>query len=113
VQYLRSLGADVYVCATHAILSMKDGITAEDRFRKTDVSVLFTDSVPEKAAGYYESNNDWMKVISLDYAIAKAFYCNQVGESISEFLSKREIRLQSEKLDFVVTEAYNGTFDVE
>lgn len=113
VQYLKSLGADVHVCASHAILSSKNGISAEDRFRKAGSPVLFTDSLPEKSPGYYKENNDWMKVISLDYGTAKAFYCNQVGESISEFLRKREERLQGNKLDFVVTEAYDGTFDVE
>jgi len=113
VQYLRSLEADVHVCASHAILSEKNRIAAEERFRQAGVPVLFTDSVPEKESGYYQTNSDWMKVISLDYGLAKAFYCNQVGESISEFLQSRERRLQGKKLDFVVTDAYNGTLDVE
>lgn len=113
VQYLRKLGAEVYVCATHAILSEKGGIPAEERFRQAGASVLFTDSLPEKNPGYYLDNRDWMRVISLDHAMAKAFYCNQLGESISKFLRGRERRLQGEKLDFVVSDGYDGTFDVE
>jgi len=112
VQYLQSRKAEVFICATHAILSEKNGISAEERMRKAGASVLFTDSLPEKYPGYYEENQDWMQVISLDYTMAKAFYCNQVGESISTFLRHREERLKGAKLDFLITHR-NGIVDVE
>ena len=113
VQYLQEREAEVYICATHAILSEKDGISAEERFRKAGAPVLFTSSLPERYPGYYKDNQDWMEVISLNYALAKAFYCNQVGESISDFLKKREAKLKGEHLDFVIRKNAFGVVDVE
>lgn len=101
VQYLQSRGADVHLCATHAILSRKNDIAAEERLRRASVPVLFTNSLPEKYPGYYQENRDWMTTLSLDHALAKALFCNQVGESISEFLKKREENLLAEKLDYI------------
>ncbi len=113
VQYLRDdRKAEVYICATHALLSPKRGISAEERMRRAGVQTLFSDTLPEKSEGYYKSHSDWMSVISLNYVLAKAFYCNQVGESISEFLKKRDERL-SGKLDFVITKSTNGVLGVE
>ncbi len=102
VQYLTSLNSDVHICATHRLLSQKNGIAAEDRFRQAGAHALFTDSLPEKTEGYYDSHKDWMSVLSLDHGLAKAFYCGQVGESISAFLRNREDRLKAERLDFVL-----------
>ncbi len=113
VQFLQERGASVYVCATHRLLSEKNGIAGEERFRSANVPVLFTDSLPEKNAGYYERNKDWMTVISLNYALAKAFFCNQVGESISAFLKGREERLREQKLDYIVRRNDSGLVEVE
>ena len=113
VQYLQSRGAEVYICATHAVLSEKNGLTAEQRLRKAKVPVLFTNSLPEKHPGYYKQNADWMKIISIDYVLAKAFYCNQVGESISEFLKKREEKLLSKKLDLIAMDEPGEMVGVE
>ena len=113
VQYLQSREAEVYICATHAVLSQKNGITAEERFRRAGAPVLFTDSIPPKYPGYYEENKDWMGIISLDYAMAKAFYCNQVGESISTFLDRREkVLIGKQGLDFIVKRDDSGIFDL-
>lgn len=101
VQYFQSLGADVYCCATHHVLSEKDGIKAEERLRKSGVPFLFTDSIPEKYPGYYTDNKDYMSVLSLNYPLAKAVYCNAAGESISQFLKDREKKLRADKLDLI------------
>lgn len=113
VQYLKQRGADVYICATHHVLSIKNSISAEQRLENAAVPVLFTDSLPEKHLHYYKENRLWMQVISLDHALAKAFYCNQVGESISQFLKSREERLLAQNLDFVVQQSHNGLYEVE
>lgn len=111
VQYLQSKGAlSVNLCCTHPIYSEKNGIKAEERLRRAGIEVLVTDSLPEKQAGYYEANKDWQKVISLNHALAKTFYCNQVGESISAFIQAREKRLMKDKLDFVMS-SYKGVLD--
>jgi len=112
VQYLQDRGAAVYICATHALLSKKNDIYAEERLQRAKVPVLVTDSIPEKHPGYYHQHREWMKVLSLDYTLAKAFYCNQVGESISEFLRNREEKLQGKKLDFVLHDTEDGVMDV-
>jgi len=111
VQYFQSLGADVYCCATHHVLSIKNGITAEERLRKSGVPFLFTDSIPEKYTGYYVDNKDYMSVLSLDHSLAKAVYCNAAGESISKFLTDREEKLKADKLDLIVQS--DGRIDVE
>ena len=113
VQYLQGLGAEVYICATHALLSKKNDICAEERLQRAKVPVLVTDSLPEKHPGYYRQHRDWLKVLSLDYTLAKAFYCNQVGESISEFLRNREEKLQGKKLDFILHDTEEGVVDVD
>lgn len=113
VQYLQSKGADVYVCATHAIMSEKNGISAEERMRQAGVPVLFTDSLPEPEPGYFAEHKEWMSIISLDYALAKAWYCSQVGESISAFMERRESVLQGSKLDFLTSDGSNGLVDFE
>jgi ribose-phosphate pyrophosphokinase len=112
IQYLIKLGAEVYCCATHGIFSEKNGITAEQRLRNSGAKILITDSIPERYPGYFNDNKDWLTVVSLDYVTAKAFYCNQVGESISEFLCNRETRLKADKLDFKVSNE-KGTYTVE
>ena len=112
VQYLQSKGAEAYICATHAVFSAKNNISAEDRLQKAKVPVLITNSLPEKYAGYYHKHHDWLKVLSLDYTLAKAFYCNQVGESISAFLDHREESLKARKLDFIVENHASGFVDV-
>ena len=114
INYLYENGAEMVVCAaTHPVLSKKGGVPAEERLRDTKAKFFFTDSLPEKEEGYYLRNKDWATVLSLDHALAKAFYCNQVGESISEFIRSRERRLKKEKLDFVVKEAYKGALDTD
>ncbi len=112
VQYLQSRGAEVYICATHPVFSKKNGISAEERLRKANVPVIVTDSIPEKYAGYYQEQKDWLRVLSLDYTLAKAFYCNQVGESISAFLDSREEKLKAKKLDFIINTDASGFVDV-
>ncbi len=113
LQYLRDeRGAEVYFCVTHALLSAKKGILAEDRMRRAGIPMLVADTLPERYEGYYKENSDWMSVISLNYVLSKAFYCNQVGASISDFLKKRDDRL-SGRLDFVVRKDQNGVIDVE
>ena len=112
VQYLRDeRGAEVYICATHALLSAKKGISAEERMSRAGVPTLFADTLPERKEGYYLEHKSWMSVLSLNYVLAKAFYCNQVGASISEFLKKRDDRLG--RLDFVLTKDKNGLLDVQ
>ena len=113
VQNLQELGAEVYICATHAILSRKNSISAEERFRRAGVPVLFTDSIPERHEGYYQENKDWMNIFSLDYTLAKAFYCNQVGESISAFLRNREERLKVKDMNFILQNGEGGQVYVE
>lgn len=113
VQYLQGLGAEVYICATHALLSKKNDIYAEERLQRAKVPVLVTDSIPEKYPGYYREHREWLKVLSLDYTLAKAFYCNQVGESISDFLRNREEKLQGRKLDFILHDTEEGVVDVD
>lgn len=113
VQYLQSRRAEIYLCATHSILSQKGNLSAEQRLREAHVPCVFTDSVAEKRAGYYIEHADWMSVVSLDYVLAKAFYCNQVGESISQFLTGREKKLLDRKLDILVHNGTNGVVDVE
>lgn len=112
IQYLQSRGAEVYVCATHRLLSEKNEISAEKRLAKVNVPVLFTDSLSEKYPRYFEEH-EWMSVLSLDYVQAKAFFCNQVGSSISDFLRGREERLYGRKIDFVVKQGNNGLVEVE
>jgi ribose-phosphate pyrophosphokinase len=101
IQFLKSRGAKVYVCATHGVFSEKNGIPAERRFRREGTQVLITNSFPEKYGGYYAENNTWLTVLSLDYAFAKSFYCNQVGESMSGFIQNREKLLRADKLNVV------------
>ncbi len=101
VQYLKERGATVLLCATHALFSSKNGITAEERLAREQVPVLVTDSLPEKYPGYYLKHDPWLDVLSVDYLLAKAFYCNQTGASISDFLKRRETELRSDKLDIV------------
>lgn len=114
IQYLYSRGAaEVHLSATHHELSVKNGIPAETRLRNSGVQAIFTDSLPEKYDGYYEDNKDWMKVLSLNYALARAFYCNQVGESISDFFVSREKKLKAKNLDFLVTGGDAGIVSVE
>lgn len=112
VQFFQELGAEVYICATHPIFSEKNGISAEERFRKAQVPVLLTDSI-YKGENYYLSNKDWMEVISLDYVLAKAFYCNQVGDSMDEFLKNREKKMRGDQLNFLLEKQGNGLVDVQ
>jgi ribose-phosphate pyrophosphokinase len=103
VQFLKSKGADVYVCASHRIFSEKGGIPAEKRIQIADVPILITNSLPEKEEGYYAEHKKWLTVLSLDYALAKSFYCNQVGESMSSFIVNREKLLKADKLNVVTS----------
>lgn len=112
IQYLIKRGAEVYVCAAHTIFSRKNNISAEQRLRNSGAKVLVTDSIPERYSGYFEENKDWLTVISLDYVLAKTFYCNQVGESISGFLESREHKLKGDKLDFKISNE-GPTYSVE
>ncbi|MBT4539808.1 ribose-phosphate pyrophosphokinase [Candidatus Woesearchaeota archaeon] len=112
VQYLQSLGADVYICASHRIFSEKNGITAEERFKEAGVQVLLTDSLPPPKESYYSEHSPWMNVISLNHAIAKAFYCNQAGTSISDFIQSREERIKAHSLDFLVERQSSGVHDM-
>ncbi|MEW5896796.1 MAG: ribose-phosphate diphosphokinase [Nanoarchaeota archaeon] len=102
LQYLIGLGAEAHCCATHGVFSAKNGLTAEERLRQSGGKILIADTLQERDAGYYQENRDWLTVVSLDYVLAKAFFCNQVGDSISGFLSKRGERVKAEKLDFKI-----------
>ncbi len=109
IGYLQAAGAkQVYMCATHAILSEKKGVTAEERLRGSDAQFLFTDSKPPKGPNFYSGNKDWMKTISLDYALARIFLCNVLGQSVSGFYKSREKRLMNKKID--VLQATNGLY---
>jgi ribose-phosphate pyrophosphokinase len=112
VQYLQSKGAEVYVCATHAVFSEKNGIAAEERLRKSGAKVLVTDSI-QKGAGYYHRHEDWLTVLSFAYPLAKAFYCNVVGNSISEFIAGRQKRLTADKLNFALKRTGSGVYMVD
>ncbi len=112
VQYLQSQGAEVYVCSTHAVFSEKNEIMAEERLRKAGAQVLVTDSI-QKGAEYYHRHDDWLTTLSFGYPLAKAFYCNVVGNSISAFISSRQERLTADKLDFVLKRTGSGVYMVD
>jgi ribose-phosphate pyrophosphokinase len=112
VQYLQSRGAEVYVCATHAVFSEKNGIAAEERLRKSGAQVLVTDSI-QKGAEYYHRHEDWLTTLSFGYPLAKAFYCNVVGTSISEFISGRQMNLTADKLNFALKRTGSGVYIVD
>ncbi len=109
IQYLQSQGAEVYVCSTHAVFSKKNGIAAEERLRKAGAKVLVTDSM-QKGADYYHRHEDWLTALSLGYPLAKAFYCNVVGDSISGFIAGRQRSLTADKLDFALKRAPSGVY---
>lgn len=113
IQFLQGLNAEVYFASTHHILSQKNGISAEERLRRCGAPALFTNSLPKKNANYYQDNADFMTVLGLEYDFAKAFYCNQAGESISAYLLKREKALEADKLNFVVKKSAEGLYVVE
>lgn len=102
IQWLQSQGAEVYCCATHPVFSKKNGISAEDRLSRSGASILVTDSLPEPHEGYYEKHRDWLTVLSFGYPLAKAFWCNVIGDSISGFLRRRDELLQEGRLDYVL-----------
>ena len=112
IPYLIRKGAQVYVCATHAVFSAKNGISAERRLRESGGKIVVTDSLQRRRSDYYQEHKDWLTVISLDYVLAKAFFCNQAGDSISDFLRNREEGIKAEKVDFKVT-ASGSKYTVE
>lgn len=104
IQYLLTQQvAQVHLCATHHELSRKNDIAAEERLRRANIKAVFADTLPQKYPSFYADNSDWMTIISMYYTLAKAFYCNQVGESISDFLKKREKQLRDNKLDIIAS----------
>ncbi len=82
---LYGLGAKkVYLCGTHGIFSVKDGIAAEERLRGSGLEVLITDSIP-RSQEYREAHKDWLTVIPLDQLIADSVRENStVGGSVSK-----------------------------
>ncbi len=81
---LKEKGAkEIVACATHALLSPKDGKKAEDKIKETGIKVYATDTIP-RSREYIEQNSDWLTVISVAPLFAKAIYRIHTGESISE-----------------------------
>lgn len=78
---LRERGAkDVYVCATHAVLSPRNGERAEDRIKNAGIKTIVTDTIP-RPPEYYESNKEWMGLVSMAPFFADAIFRTQRGES--------------------------------
>lgn len=83
------LGAsEVYACATHALLSPKDGLSAEDRLRDL-VKLVVTDTVP-MSDGYKQVQNDWLTVLSISPLIGEAIYQIEQHGSVSSLLKNDE-----------------------
>lgn len=81
----------VYAFATHGLFTVRDGVPAEQRFYDAQIEVVTTDSIPEKAPGYFLSCNKWLKnVISLSHYFADALVCNETGNSLSNTMVGHE-----------------------
>jgi ribose-phosphate pyrophosphokinase len=72
----RSKGArNVYACATHGIFSTKEGAaeSAEEKFRKSGLEVVVTESIP-RSEEYYKENSSWLTALPLDEILSEAIY---------------------------------------
>ena len=80
---LRERGAkSVSASITHAVLSTKNGVTAESHFVDSQMSLVTTDSIPRSED--YLKANPWMKVIPLEETLAETIYESLiVGGSVS------------------------------
>ncbi|NIM59417.1 MAG: ribose-phosphate diphosphokinase [Candidatus Aminicenantes bacterium] len=89
-EFLRENGASfIYACCTHGIFSQNEnGVSAEDRLRKSGVKVLTTDTIP-RSSEYYHQNSDWLSEISIAEYFADALYANQTSHSVSEILDRQ------------------------
>lgn len=87
-KFLKDKGAEdkVIVCCTHGIFSESKGESAEDKFRKSDIKVVTTNTVCRNR-GYYKKNKSWLIPLSVAPYTADAIICNQMGESLSSVLN--------------------------
>ena len=71
--------AHVYAIATHGLFSQN----AEERFAKSNVNVIVTNSIPRSTA-YYDAHKSWLTAVSLEDTVATVITKMIQGESISE-----------------------------
>ncbi|MBI4021625.1 MAG: ribose-phosphate pyrophosphokinase [Candidatus Aenigmarchaeota archaeon] len=75
---------EVYACATHALLSPKDG-RAEDRLRKL-MKLVVTDTIPMSDA-YRASQEGWMTVLPVAPLVGDALYQIETAGSVSSLFT--------------------------
>jgi len=83
----------VFAFGTHGLFctDKSSGIPAEKKFFDNKISVVTTDSIPQKHNTYYNSCFRWLKgVLSLSQYFADALYCNETGESLSQKMDEYE-----------------------
>ncbi len=88
-QRVREAGATyVSVCATHAIFSPKNGMSAEEKLCDSPYidEVVVTDTIPPRSS--YSQCNDKIKVLSAAPLFAEAIYEIQTGGSVSRILAE-------------------------
>lgn len=81
--------ADVYLCATHPVMSLDKrtpDIPTEEKLRKSGMKVITTDTIP-RSREYLEENKDWLTVLSVADRAAEAIHIIQTRGSISELIS--------------------------
>ena len=78
----------VYAAAAHAVFSKVDGVTAEERFEKSGMHVVTTNSIPRDPI--WESiNKNWLTVLSAMELLADAIHeTSRPGGSVSALFDK-------------------------
>lgn len=76
----------VCIAATHGIFSPTSESTAEEKFRKAQIPVVITGSIPRNAA-YIQKNAYWLTVLPVEELLAKVIYeSSRPGGSVSSLL---------------------------
>ncbi len=84
VKILKEHGAkDVFLAVSHAVLSEKDGIKAEDKLKESGIKNIITTNSIQKP------KNDFIKMIDLSYVIAETITNHINNESITDHFIKK------------------------
>lgn len=88
---LQDMGAkSTTACFSHAILSSKNGLTAEEKFADSGISLVSTDSIP-RSEEYQQKNKSWLTMLSIVPYLSHALYETHMGGSISSLFTKSNL----------------------
>ncbi len=83
---------EIVAYATHGIFSTKikktNGIVfAEDRFKKSGIKVVVTDTI-ERPPEYYKEHKSWLNVLTVAPYLANLIHCNEIKGSHGKLLGR-------------------------